>query len=276
MSKSKILFIGNCQNTGIIHFLLKSKEFSEKFEIKQYANWMLIENQCEVPMADIQSADVFVYQPLRPVHGCYSTDPTVEGSIGYYVSDNCLTISYPYIFSSAMWPIVQAGQNQNRWFGGEVIDNLVLEKGLKKDEIFELFLNNQIDWDYKNRFQKSVDILKNKESITDIKLSDFIIKNYQKNLLFLIPQHPTSLVFLYVANLILEKLNIEQLSQDVVEGINDTNIEDSTYNLPSCMFPLHKSSIIDYNLEYGEEYIDGSTDFYLQRINTYLRMNHGL
>ena len=76
--------------------------------------------------------------------------------------------------------------------------------------------------------------------------------------------------------MILEKLNIEKLSQDVIVGINDTNIEDSTYNLPTCMFPLHSSSIADYELEYGEEYINGSTEFYLQRIKTYLDMNFNL
>lgn len=276
MNKLRILFIGNCQNTGIIHFLKKSEYFEKNFEVKQYANWQLIENQCDIPMADIQSADAFIYQPLRPVHGCYSTDPTIEGSIGYYVNDKCLKISYPYIFSSAMWPIVQAGQGQNRWFGGEVIDNLIFNKKLSKQEILDLYQNDKIDWDYRNRFNKSVELLKRKESITDIKISDFILNNYKKELLFLIPQHPTSVVFLDVANQILERLNIEKLDTNVIEGINDINVEDSTYNLPSCMFPLDKSAIIDYNIQYGEEYLGDSKKFYLQRLLTYLNMNHNL
>lgn len=276
MNKKKILFIGNCQNTGIIHFLQKNKEFNENFEVKQYANWELIENQDSIPLSDIRSADVFVYQPLRPVYGCYSTDPTIEGSIGYYVNDKCLKISYPYIFSSAMWPIVQAGQNQNRWFGGEVINDLVINKKLTIQEIVELYSRNQIDWNYKERFSKSIEILKGKESITDIKLSNFIVNNFQKQLMFLIPQHPTSSVFLYVANEILERLNFKLISEDEIFGINDANIEDSTYQLPTCMFPLHKSAILDYSLEYGEEYLEDSENFYLQRILTYLKMNYKL
>lgn len=276
MNKLKILFIGNCQNTGIIHFLKKSKYFNDNYEVKQYANWMLIENQADIPMADIKSADVFIYQPLRPVHGCYSTDPTVQGSIGYYVNDKCLTISYPYIFSSAMWPIVQAGQNQNRWFGGEVLDDLVINQRLTKKEIVQLFLENKINWNYENRFNQSIKILKNKESITDLKISNFIIDNYKKNLLFLIPQHPTSLIFFHLANEILNKLNIEKIKEDVIMGINDINVEDSTYNLPNCMFPLHKSVIEDYNLQYGENYLNDSENFYIQRITTYLNLNHNL
>lgn len=276
MKKLKALFIGNCQNGGLINFLKKSEEFDKKFETKFYANWQLIENQCQIPMADIQDADVFVYQPLRRVHGCYSTDPTIEGSIGYYVKKDCLKISHPYIFSSAMWPIVQAGKNQNRWFGGEVIDNLVLNEKKTKNEILEMFLNNQIDWNYKNRFKESINILKNKESITDIKISDFILKNYTEKLLFLIPQHPTSLVFLTVANEVLKKLNIDLLNDNIISGINDIGLEDSTYDSRMGMFPLHKSAIIDYNLKYDMKYLENSENFYTQRITTYLEMNHCL
>jgi Polysaccharide biosynthesis enzyme WcbI len=272
MSKLKALFIGNCQNSGLIHYLSKNKEFSINYEIKQYANWQLIENQTSLPMGDIQSADLFVYQPLRPVHGCYSTDPTIEGSIGYYVKDSCIKISYPYIFSSAMWPIVQAGYNQNRWFGSEIIEELV-EKGLNKNDILNLYNENKINWKYQERFKNSLNILKQKESITDIIVSDFIEDNYKNELLFLIPQHPTSSVFLYVANKILEKLNLSPLGGEVIEGVNDAKIEDSTYHLPTCMFPLHKSAIEDYELNYGKEYLENSNKFYAQRISTYLDIN---
>ena len=92
--------------------------------------------------------------------------------------------------------------------------------------------------------------------------------------MFLIPHHPTSIIFLSIANQILEKLNMEKLSDSVIEGINDRKLEDTTYNLPTCMFPLHKSSIMEYNLNYGEEYLENSDNFYIQRIKNYLEINH--
>lgn len=275
MNKKSALFIGNCQNWGVIHFLNKSEDFVKNFQIINYTNWQLIENKCEIPMADIKSADLFIYQPLRKVHGCYSTDPTIKGSIGYYVKDECIKITYPYIFSSAMWPIVQAKENENRWFGGEVIDNLV-RNGFTKDQIVSLFLSNKIDWNYHSRFNESLKILKNKESITDIKVSSFILENLTNELLFLIPQHPTSIIFWYVANQILDRLNFKKLEYDIIDGVNDPKIADSTYHIPSGMFPLHQSSIHAYNLNYGEKYLESSTEFYLQRIVDYLAMNYSL
>jgi len=272
MSKLKSLFIGNCQNYGVKFFLLHSQEFSDTFETKWYANWELIENQSPIPMKDVQEADLFVYQPLRPEYGCYSTDPSIEGSIVYYVNDNCIKLTHPYVFSSAFWPIVQAGQgkNQNRWFGNEPID-MLLNNGLNKSEIFDLFYKNKIDWKYKKRFEHSIQILKNKESITDMKISDFIEKNFKNQLLFLIPQHPTSIIFLNLANQVLEKLNMKKLDESIIKTKNDIGMEDSTYHCKSKMFPLHESVINDFKLNFGKEYMQDSKNFYEQRLLTYLQ-----
>jgi hypothetical protein len=270
MPKLKSLFIGNCQNNGLKTFLSYSQEFNDTFETKWYANWQLIENQSSIPMKDVQEADLFVYQPLKPEHGCYSTDPTIEGSIGYYVNDKCIKITHPYVFSSAFWPIVQAGKNQNRWFGNESIDKL-LNSGLDKNGILDLFYKNKIDWEYKKRFEGSIKILKNKESITDMKISDFIEKNFKNQLLFLIPQHPTSIIFLNLANQVLEKLNMNKLDESIIKTVNDLEIEDSTYDCKSKIFPLHESAINDFELNFGKEYLDDSKNFYEQRLLTYLQ-----
>jgi hypothetical protein len=272
MAKLKSLFIGNCQNNGLIQFLSNSKEFTNTFETKWYANWQLIENKSSVPMKDVEEADLFVYQPLRPEHGCYSTDPTIVGSIGYYVNNKCIKITHPYVFSSAFWPIVQAGQGKNsdRWFGAEQIDKL-LNDGISKNEILNLFYTNQIDWEYEKRFKQSIQILQDKESITDIKISEFIVNNFKNQLLFLIPQHPTSAIFLNMSNQILEKLNMKKLDDSIIKTVNDLEIEDSTYNSKSKMFPLHESVINDFGLNFGKEYLEGSENFYKQRLLTYLQ-----
>jgi hypothetical protein len=272
MSKLKALFIGNCQNGGLRDFLSYSPEFSNTFETKWYANWQLIESQSCIPMKDVQQADLFVYQPLRPEHGCYSTDPTIEGSIGYYVNDNCIKLTHPYVFSSFFWPIVQAGQgkNSNRWFGSDPINKLLIS-GFNKGEILDLFYKNQIDWEYNKRYEESIQILKSKENITDIKISNFIEKNFKNELLFLIPQHPTSTIFLNLANQVLEKLNMKKLDENIIKTTNDLGLEDTTYNSKSKMFPFHESVINDFELNFGKEYLDESKNFYEQRLLTYLQ-----
>jgi hypothetical protein len=272
MEKLKCVFIGNCQNNALIHFLNKNNEFREKYNVINYTNYQLIRDNISIPVEDIKTVDVVILQPLPPVHGCYSTDPSVKDSIGYFINDKCTKITYPYVYLSSFWPIIQAGYDENRWFGNEVIDKL-FDKGYSANDIIELYKNNKIDWEYTNRFKESINILKQKESVTDVKISEFIESNLTNELLFLIPQHPTSIVFLEMTNQILKILNLEPLSSNVINGVNDAGLPDSTYHIPSNRFPIHKSIINDLNLTYADEYIENSEDFYLNRILTYITMN---
>ena len=41
MGKLKCVFIGNCQNNALIHFLNKSNEFNEKYYTVNYTNYQL-------------------------------------------------------------------------------------------------------------------------------------------------------------------------------------------------------------------------------------------
>ena len=104
-----------------------------------------------------------------------------------------------------------------------------------------------------------------------MKISEFIVNNFKNQLLFLIPQHPTSAIFLNMSNQVLEKLNMKKLDESIIKTVNDLEIEDSTYDSKSKMFPLHKSVINDFELNFGKEYLEGSGNFYKQRLLTYLQ-----
>lgn len=275
MTKLNALFIGNCQNKGLIHYLSHSEEFVNTFNVKSYANWELIQNKESLPVIDIKNSDLFIFQPLPSVHGCYSTDPSVASSIGYFVKPSCTKISYPYVYCSSLWPIVQAAMKENRWFGGQVIDKLI-KNGCNKNDIVQLFLDNKIDWEYESRFDESLSILKNKETLTDIKISDYIEQNIKSNILFLIPQHPTSIIFLELSNKILDKLNMKLLDISIVKTINDANLPDSTYELSTNMFPMHTSITNNGGFDYVVNYTDKSREFYLKRINDYINLNYKL
>jgi hypothetical protein len=273
MNKLNALFIGNCHCSGLVYYLNKCLEFKNTFNVKQYANWQMIANKESVPVKDIQTADLFIFQPLPEVHGCYSTDPTVENSIGSFVKKNCIKISFPYTYSSALWPLCQPGQNQNRWFGWNCIHKLK-EQGLNQKDIINLYKTNQIDWEYSIRFEQSINILKEKESKTDIKISNFIIDNFNNKLLFLIPQHPTSIVFIHLTNQILKKLNMNLIDINEYTDINEVGLPDSTYNLKSNRFPLHISAISHYNMNYTPD--ENADSFYESRINDYFYYNPGM
>jgi hypothetical protein len=272
MSKLKALFIGNCHNNGLIHFLSQSNQFKNTYDIKQYANWELIESKESIPINDIKNADLFIYQPLSDVHGCYSTNPNVENSIGSFVKNSCKKISYPYVYCSSLWPIIQAAKGENRWFGNKPIDDLI-KKGHSFSEIIEMYDNDLIDWQYSSRFNETLNILKDKESITDLKISSYIEDNISKELLFLIPQHPTSKIFHKLSNDILNILGMDELITDCINSINDAKLLDTTYSRPDCMFPIHKSVTKNYNFSFSDNYELDSKQFYKDLIKHYININ---
>lgn len=271
MVKKKSVFLGNCHNAGIISHLIKSEEFSETYSIESYTNWELLKYKISPPVESVKTCDLFVFQPLREEYGCYSTYPNVPDSIGSFVKDDCIKISYPYTYFSAFWPIVQSEQNKNRWFGWEPIHKLKMG-GMGEKEILNLYQDNLIDWEYKKRLNDTVEILKEKEKYTDIKISDYIVENIKKQLVFLIPQHPTSFIFLEIANQILERLGMQKLPVTSIISENEANLPDSTYSRGDNKFPIHQSAIDFYQLEFIMENIE-SNNFYLNRIIDYLNMN---
>lgn len=285
MKKQKLVVVGNCQRSGIIHYLYKSEEFRNLYDCKHYANWEMIKNKESIPIQELKSADCVIYQPLREEHGIYSTDPTVENSIGYFIKDTSFKIGFPFVYSTYMWPLYQksttggavwigndpnsnrAEKNKgNHWVGAEPIDEL-LESGLTVNDIVELYNENKIDWKYQERYDDSISILKDKEKTTHVKISPFIEKNLSKNLLFLIPGHPSSLIFLTMANQILEKHNMQLLDSEEILSYNEVSIPDTIYHNPDGVWRFCQSSIDFYNLEYGEEFLN--KNFYINKIKEY-------
>jgi len=269
-------FIGNCHNSGMNVFLQKSKQFSETYECRQHTSWQMIKDKKSIPVDDVMNADLFVYQPLAPVHGCYSTDPNVEGSIGTILKDTCTQISYPYTYYSALWPICQAGvgeDQKHRWFGSEAIDSLRLQ-GANDHEILKMYDKDDINWCYITRHEETLGILRKKESITDVKISKFIEIHLKHRELFLIPQHPTSIVFHEMTNQVLEKLGMDRLPEDQNLEDNEAFLLDSSYGQPSNRWPIHDSAIEFHGLEYTSDHFSQmhAKGFYRRLLIIYMRM----
>jgi hypothetical protein len=84
--------------------------------------------------------------------------------------------------------------------GYYVIFNLKLNKNMNNIDIMTLFDNNLLDFNFEERWTFSLNILKDSEKITDIKISDFIENNYKNIELFYTNNHPTNYIFLEIVN----------------------------------------------------------------------------
>ena len=234
MSVPNIVVYANCQSKGIKYFL--SAVIKANFE--ELINYEYIRDKKDLPIDIIKKADVFIYQPIKAKHGIYSTDPTIENSICTYLSPHCKKISFPYIYNSAFWSFLPESVNDK--IIGNPIDTLkpirdLKERGYSFDKVKEMFLNGEIDFKYRERFEECMDILIKKEEFCDVKVSEFIILNVQNIKLFLTENHPTTYVYIHCVNQILKllgndkKINYDNYDPNLIDLLG--NYAHTTYDI---------------------------------------------
>jgi FkbM family methyltransferase len=206
-----LVFYTNCQYRGLDYFI---KNHINKIETKHIENYSIIKNKDKIPFDILKQADIFIYQPIDKKHGIYSTDTSVENNIMTYLSPNCKIISFPYIYNSSLWILVPPANidgyignyaDMDKYINREPIEKLKV-KGYSLDEVLQMYSKGEIDFDYEKRFNKSIEILKKKEELCDVKVSEFIEKNIRKHKLFFTQNHPTTCVFIHCVNQILSIL----------------------------------------------------------------------
>lgn len=201
-----IFVYGNCQSKGIIYCLSKVLEANFIHIINYEYIW---ENK-NLPIDDIKNADVFIYQPTKAKHGIYSTDTDVKGNVCSHLKPSCIKIAFPYIYNYAFWPFVP---ESDHFKGIEPIIKLK-KGGHSLETITNMFLNEEIDFDYEKKFNKCISILREKEKLCDVKVSDFICANAQNIKLFLTQNHPTTHVYIHCTNQILKLLGIKKVIEN--------------------------------------------------------------
>ena len=87
-------------------------------------------------------------------------------------------------------------------------------------------------------------------------------------LMFLIPEHPSSIIYWNMCNQILKILNMKELDQSVIISENHPFIPDSIYETANGIIPLSQSSIDFYKIKNMGKYVNDN--FYVNRIMQYI------
>jgi Polysaccharide biosynthesis enzyme WcbI len=237
----------NCQGRAINTFLQKHDLFNENYENHLFENYHVIENGLSLPFDLLKKADLFIYQPLKNKHGQYATD-----TIKNYLPAVCKKISFPYIYNDALWPLYE---EDDKIGGEEIILNLI-EKGYSLKRIINMFCTEAIDFEFGRRFKKSMEILKQKEKVTDLKVSDYILKNISKEKIFLTENHQTSTFYIYCTNQILKHLGFSAMD-------SSKHFHPNEAGLPDC-WPQSPYEAKYYKYEYP---LDWKT-FYPEKVDS--------
>ena len=271
----KIVIYANCQGIGISYFLKKSidilsnnilsnpmRNSSDERNLAEFCrNSLGFERISHIRIDDIvfkksninynliKNADIFIYQPLDDKHGNISTN-----SILKLLKPECKKISFPYIYNNSFYPVIGPLVIKDSYrskpcsviFNNSEIITDLIDKKYNLNEILKLYQENKINFNYQKRWDYTNNILKEKEKNCDVKIVDFIKNNFSKQRLFLLENHPTSIIFINVVNQILEKLEIPV-------KINPTNYNLNDANLSGGLIPLDDSSNNFFNYEFNIE-----------------------
>jgi len=96
------------------------------------------------------------------------------------------------------------------------------------EDIIQAYNAGRIDFDFENRFNCSIKILFERERQTDLKICDYILKNFKNRILMITHNHPSSYILIELANQVLEKLGYSTLKKMKVK-LNDVNLPYSPY-----------------------------------------------
>lgn len=201
--KELCVIYANCQGGGIQKFLEHHPSFSEKFLCHHISNFGSILESKPLPYDLLSQASLFIYQPVSTKHGCYGTKKIIS-----CLPPQCKKISFPYIYNNALWPFFEEG---DKIIGREPVD-LLFAKGISLRKAIKLLLQLELDFNFSSRFNQTMDILKDKEAETDVKISEFIIANLQEARLFYTQNHPTNEIFICCANQLLNLLGLNPLA----------------------------------------------------------------
>jgi len=124
-----------------------------------------------------------------------------------------------------------------------------------------------IDFKYKINFEKSINILKENELNTNIKVSEYILENYKNKRLFLLKDHPTKYILIFCANKILKILNINYLINENNFIENYHGMTDSQYNSSNCKWLITEQCSKELGLNY---YDNNGKEFFKDLLNKIL------
>ena len=250
--KQLCIIYANCQNRLIATYLQRSHYFNQKYIIRRFPVHLLIARNKNIPDRELQQAKLFIYQPVKDIHGKHSTNYIISK-----LPKDCRLISFPSLYFLGYFPqfcknpvnhIIEPNHCAGVIPHGDTNIISMLERGKSTPEIIRELSNPDF---YTSEFlqsnlNKTLAELRKRELQLDVKISDFIKNNFQNYYLFYTQNHPTDLVGMWVVNQILKLLKLPTLN-------NPLSLEDPRRGiLDQIQIPIYPSVIKHLSLKFVE------------------------
>jgi len=227
--KIKVSVVGNCQSRPISNFLTL---LNEQIEINCIAVVHLLKSeQAHEYEKYFQEADFIISQLVADTYPC---DFVRTNALKAKYSSKVISIVNLYYkgYNPELIYIRNTRQGTLKSPLSEYHNEIFLEswqKGLKVEDT----IKNYIDVDYnREKYSKvhtnSINELKNREKLVDIKITDFIEENLLKQKLFFVFNHPNNFLIKELSKRIIKEMGIKITNilelKNIPEGLNKIEV----------------------------------------------------
>ncbi len=246
---------GNCQTSRYEDLLVRNQEFSREYiivKVPKVCDWISKASLMEKWLKDDafwKNVDLYIYQYVKEENR-FSKLLFSDRTLGRLRQD-CKKLRIVNTYFDGYWPQIRrltiAERRCLSWDKSGLLgySDKYIEKFMKQGLAFNEILDKieKVDFlsehEMKEAVQNSLAKIKDKEQDCDVKISDYIIDNYDKRQLFYAPNHPIEELLLVYLNRILKKLGYDPWNID----ITDFNIYSQT--LKGQDIPVY-NSVINY------------------------------
>ena len=256
---NKFTVFANCQSAALAKTLLESKTFSQHYK------WLPVppvHNLDGVDVAKVidvvKQVDLFLYQPVATKE--HRLETATSAFMLSQLKDSAQALSFPSIYFDGYFPHLGTLDGHQSVLN-QVHDYFIsycYVKGVRALDCVELLQSDEL-YDKKtsrNLLKASLESLKWRERVNriDLKVSGYIDQNYQVKKLFYQFNHPSSDLFVYIRDAILNKVGIadeaeippERYKKNYLSGIN-APIYQSTYNHLGLQFKQSSTKYVVKN-----------------------------
>lgn len=214
----KIVFVnGNCQTNLLHQYLCANKDFIDEYLILDLPRICQFDkNNEKLYQFAIENSDIVISQPIKDSNRhtpFLATSNIFNLNHGQHILIPNLTFTgyFPQYYKNTENKLT-FGKNPIFSYSDRYIDEMVEQNNTIEEIITKISSINFFDRTFiKSFIQEQLDLFKTRESECDIKMYDFISKNYDKEILFNSFHHPKDFVIKELARKLLSFLNIKNL-----------------------------------------------------------------
>lgn len=235
--KKIVVMYGNCHIGSLTEVLNQCKEFTDKYEIYPVELICNIKDKEYFELPIFRTCDVFIHQSIRK-NNRYGEEFASENLIKR-LPEHCKIISVPNVYHMPMcfYPqYIEKPEFKRKgatiFFRDSIVEKMYLDNK-SVDEIIETY--KDVGLFDTERLQELwcdfIEKVKRRESEWDVKIADYIIEHVGDKPLFYDPNHPREEIIRYIAERVLELLEVD-VDGDSVKNVKVKRM--TTYEMPIC------------------------------------------